>query len=344
MKRLAPILLALLAFPLHAQESQKFGEKIDVNVVLLDAIVTDHRGNQILGLGPDDFDVRENGTPQKIDSVEYFTNRTLLTSPEEKAAFKVERVREDRYFVFFFDKPQDAAAFDDVMRARTAAKKFAGQLRPGDHVAVAGHDVRLKIYGDFSNDPKQLARAIDDAGSFGVGLSSGAGPILSTVDKQRMMSGSGTVYEALEVLGDALRGVKGRKNLILFSPGILEPGQDVRGGVIVAQSRYYRPMIDALNAANVSVYAMNLLEDVPDAPVYHQTLQQMAQDTNGDYYRHPVNFEPLIKRVEQQTNGYYLITYTSHHPKGEHGFQKVDVDVKSKDLRVQARSGYLFGG
>ena len=66
MKRLTPLfLLALLALPLHAQEPQKFGEKIDVNIVLLDAIVTDPHGNQILGLAKDDFVVRENGTAQK---------------------------------------------------------------------------------------------------------------------------------------------------------------------------------------------------------------------------------------------------------------------------------------
>src|SRR5438309_10988950 len=101
--------LFLAASTAVAQQQQpgKFGEKLDVNLVLLDAVVTDSRGNQILGLDKNDFVVKENGIPQDIDSVDYFTNRRLLSSPESKAAFKVERVHDQRYFIFFFDKPSD---------------------------------------------------------------------------------------------------------------------------------------------------------------------------------------------------------------------------------------------
>src|SRR5712692_2199987 len=119
MKRLA-ILFALLALPLAAQEPPKFGEKVEVNVVLIDAVVTDSGGHQILGLDKNDFVVKENGVEQQIDSVDYFTNRKLLNTPEEKAPFKVERVHEDRYFIFFFDKPSDSQLFDELALARRA--------------------------------------------------------------------------------------------------------------------------------------------------------------------------------------------------------------------------------
>ena len=48
--------------------------------------VTDKKGNQILGLTKDDFILKEDGEQKQIDSVDYFTNRRLLTSPEDKAA------------------------------------------------------------------------------------------------------------------------------------------------------------------------------------------------------------------------------------------------------------------
>src|SRR5713226_4513255 len=107
MKRIGFVAILLtLVFPLLAQD-QKFGEKIEVNVVLLDSIVTDSHGNQVLGLGKDDFVVKEGGAPQAIESVDYLTNRRLLNGLEENAPFKVERVRESRYFVLFFDKPSE---------------------------------------------------------------------------------------------------------------------------------------------------------------------------------------------------------------------------------------------
>ena len=112
MRRLG-IVCALVAIALSAfsQENPQppFQERIDVNVVLLDVIVTDSRGNQILGLTKDDFIVKEGGVPQPIDSVDYFTNRRLLDSREESAPFKVENVRSERYFIFFFDKPSARA-------------------------------------------------------------------------------------------------------------------------------------------------------------------------------------------------------------------------------------------
>src|SRR5690349_23567213 len=55
MKRIPTILLALLAGTAAMAQQQPqpqtgpFGEKIDVNVVLLDAVVTDSTGRQILG-------------------------------------------------------------------------------------------------------------------------------------------------------------------------------------------------------------------------------------------------------------------------------------------------------
>src|SRR5512134_2176982 len=101
MRQYISVVSLLLAMTASAQEPQ-YTETVDVNVVLVDATVTDRSGNQILGLTKDDFIVKEDGVAQQIASVDYFTNRRLLDSPESKAAFKVERVREERYFILFF--------------------------------------------------------------------------------------------------------------------------------------------------------------------------------------------------------------------------------------------------
>jgi len=154
MRRFA-IACAALVFALSAAAQEKpFEEKIDVNVVLLDVIVTDARGNQILGLSKDDFIVKEDGATQPVDSVDYFTNRRLLDTREENAPFQVEKIRNERYFIFFFDKPNDAGVlFDELTVAREAVRNFIRtDMLEGDRVAIAGHDVRLKIYSDFTSD------------------------------------------------------------------------------------------------------------------------------------------------------------------------------------------------
>jgi VWFA-related protein len=350
-KRLAvATTLLVLSWTAAAQQPPRFSERVDVNLVLLDVIVTDAKGQQILGLEKNDFVVKQNGIEQPLDAADYFTNRQLLSAQESSAPFKVERVRENRYFIFFFDKPADGRMWDQLAFARRAARDFVeNQMKPGDLAAVAGHDVRLKIYSDFASDKKQLTAAIDEAARYGRGLltaSDATGPsILRNVDANNMMSGSGTVYEGLEVLGRALRPIAARKNLILFSAGIYEPGQEVRNGVILTQSRYYDPMIHALNSANVTVYALNLLRgNFDDTPALHQTLDQITADTNGEYFRYAVSFEPILKKIERINNGYYLLSYPSRHPKGTTGFQRVQVSIRNHpELRVRAREGYAYG-
>jgi len=349
MKRFLALAAALVATAALGQQTPPFGEKVEVNVVQLDAIVTDSTGHQILGLGKDDFVVTENGAPQKIDSVDYFTNRRMVDQPESKATFKADRMRDERYFVLFFDKPSDNAMWSQLVRARSAAADFVNtQMKPADRVAVAAHDVRLKIFSDFTSDKKQLLRALDDATSFGLGITSkanaaGDASILKNVDMNRMINHTGTVLEALDTLADATRPIKARKDLVLFSAGILTPDQTIRDGVALNESRYYQAAREALNTADVAVYAVSMQEEPNLTPAVHQTLEEITADTNGTYFRFNTSFKPALKKIENETNGYYLISYYAPKRSGS-GFQKVEVRTANPAFRIRAREGYSFGG
>lgn len=337
--------LLLTALTAAAQEA-KFGEKVDVNVVLLDTIVTDSRGNQILGLGKDDFVVTENGVQKTVDSVDYFTTRQLVSSREQDAPFKVDRVREERYTVFFFDKPEGGALWDQLALARRSALRFVNEkMTPADRVAIVGHDVRLKVFSDFTNDKNQLAKAIGEVAKFGNGVTDARGEatasILRNIDRDAMIGHTGTVYEGLDVLADALRPIGARKTLVLFSPGIHEPGEDVRNGIVLNTSRYYEPMANSLNAANVAVYAINIQRNPGSAPAVHQTLERIAADTNGSYYRYLATFDPALDQIDRANAGYYLLTYRTQKQQGQAGFQKVKVALRNPEFKVQSRPGYL---
>jgi VWFA-related protein len=357
MKRIVS-LLALLALTVPAipqatkvvETPRSYGEEIDVNAVLLDVIVTDRKGNHILGLGPEDFVVTENGVQQPIDSVDYFTNRRLLDQREEQAAFKVERVHDDRYFVFFFDKPsQPPALFDELTQAREAVKRFLDkEMKDTDLIAIVGHDVRLKVYSDFTNDKQQLTRALNEATKFGLGLTTapkGDGPsILRNIDSRDLIKDTGTVYEALDHLADSMRSIRARKNLVLFSPGIADREETLFAGeMLMNRSRHLDPALQSLNSANVAVYGVQLQRDVDTTPVFHQRLEELSGSTGGRYFRINVNFNPALQQIENTNNGYYLVTYRSPQKKGEKGFQKVSVVLRNPEFKVVARSGYQYG-
>lgn len=348
MKRFA-VFMALLALAVPTF-AQPFQEEIEVNAVLLDVIVTDARGNQILGLGPDDFVVKENGVAQAVDSVDYFTNRKLLNATEENAPFKVERVREDRYFIFFFDKPADPSLLtSQVTLAREAVRDFVrNEMKETDLVAIAGHDVRLKIYSDFTSDKKQLENALNEATRFGTGLKkagAGEGPsILRNIDMKKMVNRTGTVYQALDLLADATGSIRARKNLVLFSPGIADREENVAAGeVLLSRSRYLDPALESLNAANVSVYGVQLQFNVPAQQFVHQRLSEISESTGGRYFQFNTNFRNAVNNVEETNAGYYLLTYRSRQPRGTTGFQKVEVSLRNPEFRVVSRSGYQLG-
>lgn len=339
-------LVSILAFAAAAAAQQpQFGENVNVNLVMLDAIVTDRGGRQIVSLDKDDFIVTESGKQQTIDSVEYFTNRKLLTAQEKTAPFKVERLRDDRYYIFFFDKPPQAQLFDRLVLARRAAKEFVEKrMKPGDLVAIVAHDVRLRVLSDLSSNKKQLVKAIDDSAMFSGGETrarSDDGPSITRhLSGGELINNTGTVYEALAAIGDAVRPIHARKELIVFSAGIVEPGEEIRADMVVGESRFYDPMIRSLNQANVAVYAVNLLDNPNQPGFVHQTLSRIAAETNGEYFRFNTTFTPALQRIENMTNGYYLISYYTKREAGAHGFQKVNVALRNTEFRIKARQGY----
>jgi VWFA-related protein len=340
MTRLSRLILAALlvaSIPAAAQ----FSEQVDVNVVLLDAIVVDADGNQILGLVAKDFVVRENGVEKAIDGVDYYTSRRLV-DPSERSPFKVDH--EERLLLFFFDKPQPGGDLREVMLARDAVRRFIDrEMLPNDRAAIVGHDMRLKVYSDFTSDRQKLGRALDQVARFGAGLHAGEGEtILRQLTEDRLISGSSTVYQAIHVLADALKPIRGRKNLILLSKGIREPGEDIRNGMVVGSSRWYDPMMRALNAANVTVFGVNITPGAVSA-IAHHSLSRMTRETNGVYFGNNTSIDPALERIESATSGYYLIAYRTQRRKGERGFQKVDVSVRNPEFKVRARPGYSYG-
>src|SRR5205085_631965 len=118
----------------------------------------------------------------------------------------------------------------------------------------------------------------------------------------------------------------------------------VREGVLVNRSQFFEPMLQSLNAANVTVYPIQLDREADTTPYLHQRLEEIALSTGGRYFQFNTSFRPALAEVEHTNSGYYLITYRAHHARGDKGFQNVNVSIKNPEFRVTARSGYQFGG
>jgi VWFA-related protein len=339
------------------QQPEIFRERVDVREVLLDVLVTDANGNVIIGLGPDDFVVKENGNPVDLTGVTFYSNRRLVESSEAltKRGIRADQVPEDRFFILFFDDQKDTAQdAPELLRQQLDAGKRAkgwveGELLPNDWVAVASYDTKLKVQQDFTRDKRALINAIDDAmkgkdpeGNYPSRITAEGPSLLRNLPRgKELRKKTATIYEALQQLGEASGYIRARKNLMLFTYGL--PGRVDSFGQYIPDRRYFEPTVQSLNDNNVAAYMI----DLTPAGTEHtlsDSLNRMADDTGGRYFFNFVNFSTPLDQIAKENSGYYLLSYINERPEGSKGYQKVEVTVKNPEFRVRTREGYEYGG
>ena len=339
-------------------QDRPFEEQVDVSEVLLDVLVTDRRGNVVLGLGPEDFVVEEDGERMEISDVTFYSNRRFLDSAERASELGIDpdAVQAERYFILFFHDQRDALPriTAQLLDAGRRAKQWVdNELLPTDYVAVVGYDYDLDIFQDFTTDQGKIERAIDEAvrgtepENWPSRREPGGGPSLieNLPPNRELQRATGRFYGGMQMLARAAGPIQGRKNVVMFSIGF----GDVSGfGIYTPDSRYYRPMVEDLNDNNVAVYSIDLISIDPNSNVlenvYGSSLSQLSADTGGQYYFTGFNFLTPLEKVSEDNGGYYLISYRSPHPRGESGYQDVEVRTENPQFKTRAREGYQYGG
>ncbi|HUL33416.1 MAG TPA: VWA domain-containing protein [Candidatus Eisenbacteria bacterium] len=219
---------------------------MESRIVLVDAVVTDKKGNYLHDLTKDDFKVYEDNKEQAI------TSFTFGSDPASPAS------AQKRYLVLFFDNSSMAAP--DQIQARAAAAKFVEKgAGPGSVMAVVDFGGTLIVRQNFTADTDALTKAVNgvkfaevasNAPSSQMSPSIGASPAFSPLSKSESDYGARTMLLAIRSLAKNLRAVPGRKMLILFSAGF--PTDDPE------RISELTATIDACNKANVSIYPLDV--------------------------------------------------------------------------------------
>jgi VWFA-related protein len=141
--------------------------QVEVNYVDVDVVVTDGEGNFVTGLSRDDFEILEDGRPQKIDTF------SMVEIPVEKPAEFVYEGRPVAPDTQTNRKPFDGRVFvillDDLdvsaMRStplKDAAKKFVREfMGANDLAAVVYTSGRKDAAQEFTSNRELLLAAID---------------------------------------------------------------------------------------------------------------------------------------------------------------------------------------
>lgn len=145
--------------------------KITTKLVQFDAVVTDKDGKQVTDLGADDFEILQDGKPQKITSFSYVNTASVVGAPSSnvKKADKnvilqppsrVNSTNAKRILTFVVDDGNCAASQIGMMASREALEKFVTeQMQPDDLVAVYQTRTGSSVFQQYTSDKNLLLRA-----------------------------------------------------------------------------------------------------------------------------------------------------------------------------------------
>ena len=355
---LVPVLTVAPTTAQEAEAQAEFEERLDVTEVLLDVLVTDKKGNVILGLKPEDFVVEEEGERIEVQSATFYSNRRFVESTDaaRRLGISADDVPVDRFFILFFHdaRRNDPSLIGQQIEAVRRAEKWVDdELLPNDWVAVVRYDASLMIHQDFTTDDdkifsalKQVAKGKNPSANWPSRMEDHVGPSLrkNLPQGKDLNRESRRIYDGLETLADAAGYITGRKNILFFSMGF---GELNDFGSYVPSERYYYDMMEALNNSNSAVYTISLFDSVRDqSPVLgglENGMSLLASDTGGRYFFNFANFATPLRQVVEENNGYYLLSYSASTPAGTSGYRKVKVSTANPNFVVKGREGYLFG-
>lgn len=291
------IVVALLAFPLHAQnEQQPFIGKIDVSLVNVDVTAT-HRGEPLRGLTRDDFEVLEDGVRQTITNF-YAIESGAPAAPGEAPAPASADDRFRRHVLVLIDNSHTTRHGRDV--AIGQLERFIDEhFSSGEydwsiatvtrraHLLLSPTSDKAAIHNAFAEARRLSAKGLLEDRDFGLAARA------STADARLATEASGDRLHAFESesgawldafdLRDsadavvqavrAFTGTPGRKIILLISGGLGSTGEfslipfdapPVASDVVMRLSDYARignrlrdVIVREANASNVAFYVLN---------------------------------------------------------------------------------------
>ena len=292
--------------------------KIQVNLVDLFFTVKDKNGNLVPHLTQNDCSVAEDKAPQTVKHFVAETNQPLTLGILLDTSGSQQRV---------------------LPLEQQAGSEFLAQvLRAKDEAFLISFDVNIDLLQDYTNSPRQLARAMDKAeintaggnGAGGVpGLGGGPVPTHGT-PKGTLLYDS--VYMAAN---QKMNQESGRKAMIILTDG------DDQGSE--------HKISDAIAAAeknNIIVYVIL----IADTGFYgdfgyfgYSAAKRLSEETGGRLINVGNNGNKLqaaFQQIQEELRTQYVATYTPSNAKQDGTFRHISVDCGS-GMKVQVRKGYF---
>jgi len=303
--------------------------RITTNLVQVDLVVTDAKGNQVTNLTQDDFEIYEEGRPQPITNFSFVSNEQVPATPS--ASSRAVRGAPTMPVRIRPETPRHTIAividdlkmsYESVIATRKAVRKFIDErMQPGDLVAIVRTSAGIGVLQQLTSDKAQLYAATERIRRSGDTIaerlakacqSEFAMSLDTAVDAQSEFEGyseQAASYGTLGALNFIMRGLKevpGRKSVVIFSDGFIPCPQNMESEVTVQEQ--LRRVADLANRASAVVYhidprgliAQGGAADSPgDGGHGTRTMARLSAISNAIY-----NSQKFFSRVVSETGGF----------------------------------------
>jgi VWFA-related protein len=333
--------------PPPSQEPQQptptFRSRVDL--VRVDVTVIGRDEDEVIAdLKADDFEIEEDGLPQKIETLQFVRldgTRTgnseealEIRSPEHAA---VEAARDDvRVFAIFLDDYHVDKKPHITIPVRQALRHLVEQFGSNDLVAVMDPLTPLSHLKFTRSRDDLLRRMAEFEGRRGEIF-----PVKSVLEEGQLGQRNiweirgGVTLSALGSLVTHLGGLReGRKSVLFVSQGppLVRPGSP--------NDERLKEVLQAANRGNVTVHVLDPrpLGDSPLGGV--DSLFRLYNETGGRAIINTNDHKNVVGRIIADASAYYLLGYAPTRDMADGKFHKIQVKVKRRGVRVLARQGY----
>jgi len=277
----------------NEKEQQEEILRLSAELVVVDAVVLDKKGNPVRDLKKENFTILEDGVPQEIVTFDFEdisgaheSAIAAQTQPQTQDPITIAKskptetdrqlLQDKRLIILFFDL--SSMPIEDLLMAQEAAVKFIDkQMSPVDLVSIVVFSTNLQPLHGFTNNKETLKAALEKIklgkGALLAGVETAAEQTTDTSTAESSEESSDLFVPdqtefnifntdrkllAIESLAKMLKEYPEKKSLIHFSSGISTTGSENQAQL--------RSTIDAANKANMSIYPVDARGLVALAP------------------------------------------------------------------------------
>ncbi len=299
--------LALAAEEKPEEPAARIARSEQVVRLVVDAYVTDAKGDPIPDLLPSDFVVKADGKALEVESAEFVAAgasegpaATSATPSREGASAPAPAYPPGRLIVLFLEGDVGRQRTKGLMRVRQEMFRLLDRLQPTDRVAVVRFVSHLTVLCDFTDDRAVL----DDALRLGLGSSEDRNVRISPAPSLAVnldfaeARRAGHVERALELVASALAPIPGAKAVVFAGWGFFANRAPVEGDL------YDRALL-ALMRARANVFTLDTSD--ADGHTLETTLQTASLATGGTYAKTHIFAGLAVDRVARALAGRWVL-------------------------------------